>query len=111
MPALPRIVRSFREMEQRERRRIVAEVMAIRGLLPLLMKPRNGQKWSGEDWAQMRQYLTRLGVVSPYLFAVVLPAAPVTLPLLAWWLDRRRTARSGPPLSGSSSGQTISPPP
>jgi hypothetical protein len=110
MPALPRIVQSLREMEQRERRRVVTEVMAIRGLMPLLMKPRNGQKWSGEDWAQMRQYLKRLGAVSPYLFAVMLPAAPVTLPVLAWWLDRRRTARNGP-LSGSSSGQTIIPPP
>jgi hypothetical protein len=28
---------------------------------------------------------------------VVLPGAPLTLPLLAWWLDRRRQHRRGGP--------------
>ena len=61
--------------------------------MPLLMKPRNGQRWTREDKAQIRRHLRQLYVLSPYLVALVLPAAPLTLPILAWWLDRRSASR------------------
>lgn len=94
MPSLPRWIRALRDLERRERARIVAEVVQVRGLMPLLMKPRNGQRWTREDRAQIRSHVRRLADVSPYLVVLVLPAAPVTLPLLAWWLDQRRQRRA-----------------
>lgn len=94
MPPLPRWIRALMDLERRERARIVGEVMQVRGLMPLLMKPRNGQRWTREDRARIRSHVRRLAGVSPYLVALALPAAPVTLPLLAWWLDQRRQRRA-----------------
>lgn len=85
------------ELQERERKRILAEAVQIKGLMPLLMKPRNKQRWTKEDRAELRAYLRRLSDLSPYLVVVVLPGAPLTLPLLAWWLDRRRQHRKGGP--------------
>ncbi|MBM4134912.1 MAG: hypothetical protein FJ245_14225 [Nitrospira sp.] len=96
MPSLTRLIRLTMDLERRERTRIIAEVMQVRGLMPLLMKPRNGQRWTRDDRLQIRSHVRRLAAVSPYLVALILPAAPVTLPLLAWWLDRRRQERKGP---------------
>lgn len=96
MPSLPRLICVMMDLERRERTRIVAEVMQVRGLMPLLMKPRNGQRWTRDDRVQIRSHVRRLAAVSPYLVALILPAAPVTLPFLAWWLDRRRLGREGP---------------
>jgi hypothetical protein len=65
--------------------------------MPLLMKPRNKQRWTREDRAELRAHVRRLSGLSPYLVLVVLPGAPLTLPLLAWWLDRRRQHRKNGP--------------
>jgi hypothetical protein len=83
----------FRNLLEREKKRILAEILQVQGLMPLLMKPRNGQRWTREDKAQIRCHLRQLFELSPYLVALVLPAAPLTLPILAWWLDRRRASR------------------
>lgn len=99
MPSPPRFIRVMMDLERRERTRIVDEVMQVRGLMPLLMKPRNGQPWTRSDRVEIQRHVRRLAVVSPYLVALILPAAPITLPLLAWWLDRRRLRREG--LAGS----------
>jgi hypothetical protein len=80
-------------LEERERKRLLAEAVQIKGLMPLLMKRRNGQRWTREDRAELRVHFRRLSELSPYLVVVVLPGAPLTLPLLAWWLDRRRQNR------------------
>ncbi len=61
--------------------------------MPLLMKPRNGQRWSQEDRAQIRAHLRRIFALSPLLLVLLLPGSFLTLLLLAWWLDRRRTRR------------------
>jgi hypothetical protein len=84
----------------RERKRVIAEVMQVRGLMPLLMKPRNGQPWSPADRTELCLHLRRLAAVSPYLVVLVFPASFLTLPLLAWWLDRRRQQR-GPQQAGA----------
>jgi hypothetical protein len=80
-------------LEQRERKHLLAEVLKTKGLMPLLMKYRNGRQWTSEERAELRVHFRRLSHLSPYLVVVVLPGAPFTLPLLAWWLDRRRQRR------------------
>jgi len=76
-----------------QRKRILAEILQVQGLMPLLMKPRNGQRWSQEDRAQIRAHFRRIFELSPFMLAMLLPGGSLTLPLLAWWLDRRRTRR------------------
>jgi len=88
---------SLRDLQERERTRLLAEMVQVKGLMPLLMKPRNKQRWTKEDRAELRTHVRRLSDLSPYLVLVVLPGAPLTLPLLAWWLDRRRQHRKGGP--------------
>jgi hypothetical protein len=85
------------DIQNRERKRLLAEAVQIKGLMPLLMKHRNGQRWSKEERAELRMYLRRLSEISPYLVVVMLPGAPLTLPMLAWWLDRRRQGRKPDP--------------
>jgi hypothetical protein len=86
----PVIVRTVMEMMDRERKYVLGEVVQITGLMPLLMKPRNHQKWTPEDKRQIVDHLRRLSLVSPYLAVMVMPGSFVVLPALAWWLDRRR---------------------
>jgi hypothetical protein len=78
--------------------------------MPLLMKRRNGQRWIPEELVELRAHLRRLSHLSPYLVVVVLPGAPVMLPLLAWWLDRRQVRRGakGTAASVKPSGQNPS---
>jgi len=78
------------EMMDRERKYVLGEVVQVTGLMPLLMKPRNHQKWTPEDRRQIIGHLRRLSMVSPYLVVMVMPGSFVVLPALAWWLDRRR---------------------
>ena len=85
------------DLQERERKRILAEAVQIKGLMPLLMKHRNGQRWTKEERVELRAHLRHLSDLSPYLVLVVLPGAPLTLPLLAWWLDRRRQHRKDSP--------------
>ena len=86
----PVIVRTVMEMMDRERKYVLGEVVQITGLMPLLMKPRNRQKWTPDDKRQIVDHLRRLSMVSPYLAVLVMPGSFVVLPALAWWLDRRR---------------------
>ena len=74
----------------RERDRLIAEISQTRGLMPLLMKARNGEKWSLADRAELRLHMRRLRAISPYLVLSIVPGSFVALPILAWWLDRRR---------------------
>lgn len=82
--------RSLQEVTAREKRRLLNEILHVRGLMPLLMKQRNEGRWNAEDRAQLRGHLRRLSNLSPYLIVLALPGAFVLLPALAWWLDRRR---------------------
>ncbi|MCX7898140.1 MAG: hypothetical protein N2441_09735 [Rhodocyclaceae bacterium] len=80
-------------VQRRERDRILAELSEIKGLLPLLMRQRNGGRWSASERAQLRRTLAALASLSPYLALLALPGSVVLLPLYAWWLDRRRKPR------------------
>jgi hypothetical protein len=78
------------DLQARERKFLLSEIMQVKGLMPLLMKPRNKQRWSAEDKAELRDHLRRLSHISPYIAVMILPGSFLLLPLLAWWLDRRR---------------------
>lgn len=84
------VVRSVATLTAREKQFLVAEILQIKGLMPLLMKPRNRQRWTPDDKLQMALHLRRLSRLSPYLVVLVMPGGFFLLPALAWWLDRRR---------------------
>lgn len=92
--------RSTLELTEREKKYLVNEILQVKGLMPLLMKPRNKQRWTREDRAELRVHLQRLSDISPYLIVLALPGSFLMLPLLAWWLDRRRN-RQRPPALGA----------
>jgi hypothetical protein len=90
-------IRSLRELTARERRFLTDEIVQVRGLMPLLMKSRNGQRWTREDKRELKAYLRRLSSISRYLVVLAMPGGVLLLPALAWWLDRRRSRiRAGP---------------
>lgn len=74
---------------------VLAEMTKIEGLIPLLMKQRNGTHWTSEDRKKIKEQFRSLARLSPYILAVVLPGGLLALPLIAWWLDRRRFRRGG----------------
>ena len=82
--------RTIRDLTEREKKYLLSEILQVRGLMPLLMKPRNKQRWTPEDRAELRVHLRRLSNISPYLIVLALPGSFLMLPALAWWLDRRR---------------------
>lgn len=83
----------LRAAQDRERRQITAELVTVRGLMPLLMKRRNGGQWSREERVALRQNLQAMAHLSPYLVLMLLPGSLLLLPVMAWWLDRRRLRR------------------
>jgi len=89
----PYPVRRALELAERERKFLLAEMSQMKGLMPLLMKRRNKQAWTHEDLAHIRAQLRRVTRLSPYLVVIVMPGGFVALPVLAWWLDRRRARR------------------
>ena len=90
-------IRSLRELAARERRFLTDEIVQVRGLMPLLMKPRNGERWTGEDKRELKAHLRRLSSISRYLVMLAMPGGVLLLPALSWWLDRRRSRiRAGP---------------
>jgi hypothetical protein len=82
--------RHVMQLQERERKALLSEIVQIKGLMPLLMKPRNDQRWSAEDKAELREHMRRISHISPYIAIMILPGSIVMLPVLAWWLDRRR---------------------
>ena len=85
-----RAFNSVRSVSAREQQRLWAELGQVRGLMPLLMKQRNMQQWTREEKTQLAAHLKRLTSLSPYLVVLVMPGGLLALPVLAWWLDRRR---------------------
>lgn len=77
-------------LQNRERIRLWEEMIQMRGLLPLLMKQRNGYRWTELDRKRIKVHLHKLVELSPYMVLFVAPGGFLVLPVLAWWLDRRR---------------------
>jgi len=61
--------------------------------MPLLMKQRNGVRWTAEERMQLAHHLRHLTDLSPYLVVFLAPGSFILLPVVAWWLDRRRLKR------------------
>jgi hypothetical protein len=89
----PRWFASFLASNSREKNRMRQELGKIKGAIPLLMKPRNGEKWTAQDRQAMQHMLRAASSVYPYLIIWALPGSIVILPFLAWHLDARRKDR------------------
>jgi hypothetical protein len=87
------MIRKMLEAQKRERDYIVQEFIKVRSLMPLLMKQRNGQRWTAAERRELMDDLRALSQISPYLVALAVPGSVLMLPILAWWLDRRRRGR------------------
>ena len=94
MRGLAPVRRAF-ELAERERKFLLAELSQIKGLMPILMRRRNKQRWTREELAEIRAHLRRISKLSPYLLMIVMPGGFAALPVLAWWLDRRRKRDRG----------------
>lgn len=81
--------------QKRYTREFVAELVQVRGLMPLLMKRRNGGRWTPEEKAELLRQLRLLSRLSPILLILLLPGSALLLPIYAWWLERRRKQRGG----------------
>ncbi len=86
--------------QKQQAREFVADIVRMRGLMPLLMKNRNGGTWSVAERAELLAQLRILSRVSPYLLFLLLPGSALLLPAYAWWLDHRRRTRTTLPGSG-----------
>lgn len=64
--------------------------------MALLMKPRNGWAWNAEEREALRTQLRSMRRLWLYIGTMLVPGTAITLPLLAWWLDRRHTRRIPP---------------
>jgi len=81
-------------IQNRERKQLLEEATQMRDLMPLLMKQRNGYRWTKDDRARIRSQLRRLSRMSPYLIPLLMPGGFLILPVLSWWMDRRRLKRA-----------------
>ena len=84
---------NMRSTSATHRRHIRKELNEIRGLIPLLMKRRNGQRWSASERAALLRDLRALANLSPYLIPLLMPGGIFMLPLVAYWMDARRNQR------------------
>jgi len=100
-------LRRLLAVQKRQAREIVGELVQMRGLMPLLMKSRNGSNWTPEERAELLRQLRILSRLSPYLLLLLLPGSALLLPLYAWWLDRRRRPR---PEAAASNPRAVTPP-
>ena len=83
----------FYETMDRQKRYILSEFVQVKGLMPLLMKPRNKQQWTPQDRRELVLHLKSLSCVSAYIALLVMPGGFAMMPVMAWWLDRRRGQR------------------
>lgn len=92
----PHPLRRFLQRVERERKFLGEELARTQKIMPLLMKTRNGRRWTLEDKRELVEHLRRLSGMGPYVAVLLLPGGLALLPLLAWWLDRRRARRPPP---------------
>ena len=93
MPAAPLWFSSMVAGNNREKNRLRLEMEQIKGAVPLLMKQRNGGKWSLQDKQALKNILRSLKSLGPYLLIWIIPGSMLILPFLAWYLDTRRKRR------------------
>lgn len=86
---------AVRSLHDTQRLYIRNELSQASGLIPILMKRRNGGQWTPEERTMLYRDLRALSNLSPYLIPLLMPGGILMLPLLAWWLDNRRKRREG----------------
>lgn len=73
---------------------ILEKILAVKGLMQLLMKPRNtGRKWTGQELKEIKTHLKNISQVVPALLVFLLPGGALFLPILAETFDRRKAKR------------------
>lgn len=92
-------IRRMLDAQKRQRDHLIGEFREVRGLRSLLMKRRNGSRWTDTERDALQRQLRALAHLSPYLVVLAVPGSFVVMPMLAWWLDRRRIRRSDHPPS------------
>ena len=85
---------SFVASNTREKRRFRDELVQMKGAWPLLMKQRNGGKWTPEEKVELKTMVRSASSVSPYLFIWAVPGSMLMLPFLAWFLDKQRKRKA-----------------
>ena len=83
----------IRGIVEREKKQLEEDLARTQTLMPLLMKPRNGAKWTLDEKRELVDHLKRITGMGRYVALLLLPGGLALLPLLAWWLDRRRDRR------------------
>ena len=83
----------FYERMNCKKRQILSQLLQVKGLIPLLMKPRNNQQWTPQDKRELILNLKCLSHLSAYIAMLVMPGGCALMPVMAWWLDRRRDRR------------------
>ena len=82
----------FKGLMIKNREFILAEVLAAKGLMALLMKHRNtGLKWTGGEKREIKMHLRNVSKMIPVLVVLLFPGGSLLLPFLAEVLDRRKT--------------------
>ncbi len=75
--------------------RIYSQAAYMDDFIFVLMKQRNKRgKWTKEEIDRLEAYIKRLSVSVPFLFLFLFPYGFLMLPLLAKFLDRRKTVRT-----------------
>lgn len=87
---------NLRLIQERQRQYIRNEIIHARGLIPLLMKHRNGKSWTKDERILLLRELRAVSNLSPYLLPLVMPGGALMLPVLAWWMDCRSQRREYP---------------
>ena len=83
----------LRGIVQREKKQLEDDLARTQTLMPLLMKPRNGARWTKDEKRELVDHMKRISGMGRYVALLLLPGGLALLPLLAWWLDRRREKR------------------
>jgi hypothetical protein len=88
------VISRLARSQKRQAREFLDDLLRMRSLMPLLMKNRNGGRWTAEEKSELLAQMRILSRVSPYLLFLLLPGSVLLLPIYARWLDRRREPRS-----------------
>lgn len=104
VPRVRHMMNQLRQLHHRERSRLRAEIAHVPAFLGLLLKPGTGHAWSPAERRDLRLRWRSMGRLGLYLTSMLIPGTTLTLPLLAWWLDRRdeRHSRKSAPISDAN---------
>ncbi|RAR79704.1 hypothetical protein AX018_102526 [Paracidovorax anthurii] len=84
---------AFLAGNQREQSRFRKELATMRGSVAWLLRQRRQGRWSAEERERLRDVMRSASSVSPYLLVWAVPGSMLLLPFMAWFIDRRRSAR------------------